>query len=299
MVALHRRTSNLKHLRALGAALIEGTITEQDSLRSVMPEAPDAVFHAAAALSFAKKGDKKQTDVNVIGMRNVVEDTLEKRARRFIHTSSVAAYGMHDTIISEATPQTARESPINYSRSKYLAEEEIRAGIKRGIDAVILNPVNIVGPFDMNGWARMIRLVERKKLPGIGPGGGAFCHVCDVAKAHAAAVEQGRTGENYLLGGVHASYLEVVKIAAELTGGKAPSGAMPPWLLNMLGQVLPAMSMITRRPADITPEITMALSRDFTVDSSKAERELGYRQAPLREMIDDSYRWLKAEGLLA
>ncbi len=298
VVALHRSTSNIKHVRALGAALIEGTITEKDSLRGTMPEGADAVFHVAANLSFARKGNAQQTRVNVDGTRNVVEIALEKRVRRFIHTSSIAAYGFHDTTISEATPQTAGDSPINYARTKFLAEEAVRAGLKRGLDAVILNPVNIVGPFDINGWARMIRLAANKKLPGVPPGGGAFCHVSEIAKAHVAAVEKGRAGENYILGGVHARYLDVVKLAAELTGGQAPNRAMPVWLLKVLAHALPALSMITRRPPDITPEIALALSRDFTVDSSKAERELGYKQPPLREMVEDSCRWLKAEGLI-
>jgi nucleoside-diphosphate-sugar epimerase len=296
VVALHRPTSNLKHLKSLGAGLIEGSITEKESLRGAMPDGPEAVFHVAANLSFAKKGDAKQTRDNVEGTRNVVEVAIEKRARRFIHTSSVAAYGHHRETISEATRSTALESPVNYVRTKWLAEEEVRAGIKRGLDAVILNPVNILGPYDTTGWARMIRLVATRKLPGVGPGGGAFCHVREVVKAHVAAVERGRTGENYLLGGVHASYLEVVKIVAELTGGKAPRRAMPPWLVTLLGRALPLLSKMTGAPADITPEVALMLNLDFSVDSAKAERELGYRLAPLREMVEDSYRWLKAEG---
>lgn len=299
VVALHRPTSNLKHLKPLAVTLAEGSINDKESLRRAMPEAPDAVFHVAASLSLDKKGDAQQTRDNVEGTRNVVEVALEKRARRFIHTSSVAAYGLHSGAISEATRSNAPDVPINYLRTKYLAEDEVRAGIKRGLDAVILNPANIMGPFDTNGWARLIRLVATKRLPGVPPGGGAFCHVREVARAHVAAVERGRAGENYLLGGVHATYLEVATMSAALTGGKAPRRAMPPLLIKLLARVLPLVSKFTGRPADITPEVALMLSLDFSVDSSKAERELGYRQAPLREMIEDSCRWLKAEGLLA
>ncbi len=298
VVTLHRPTSKLKFLKPLGVTLAEGSINDKDSLRRAMPEAPDAVFHVAANLSLEKKGDARQTRDNVEGTRNVIDVALEKHARRFIHTSSVAAYGLQEATISETLRSTALAAPINYSRTKFLAEEEVRAGVKRGLDAVILNPANIIGPFDTHGWARIIRLVATKKLPGVGSGGGAFCHVREVAKAHVAAVERGRTGENYLLGGVHASYREIATIAASLTGGGAPRRAMPIWLINVLGWILPLLSKLTGRPPDITPEVALMLSLDFTVDSSKAERELGYHQAPLREMIEDSCRWLKAEGLI-
>lgn len=299
VVALHRPTSNLKYLEPLGAALVEGSITDRDSLRRAMPEAPDAVFHVAANLSFHKKGDAEQTRVNVEGTRNVVELAIEKRARRLIHTSSVAAYGLHGGVIGETTPSNALALPVNYARTKFLAEEEVRAGVKRGLDAVILNPANILGPYDAHGWARMIRLVATRKLPGVPSGGGAFCHVVEVVRAHLAAVDHGRTGENYLLGGVHARYLELAGLAAELTGGKAPRRAMPPWQVNLLARVLPALSLLTGRPPDITPEIALMMNLDFSVDSSKAERALGFRAVALRAMVEDACRWLRAEGLIA
>lgn len=298
VVALHRPTSNLAPLRPLGAILAEGSITDPQSLRRAMPEAPDAVFHVAANLSLARSGDAAQTRDNVEGTRNVVDVSIEKRARRFIHTSSVAAYGFHRGLINEATRSNALEIPVNYCRTKHLAEEEVRRGIGRGLDAVILNPANILGPHDAHGWARMIRLVAGGKLPGVPPGGGAFCHVHEVVKAHVAAAERGRAGENYLLGGVHATYLEVATMAASLTGGKAPARAMPPWLFTLISRVLPAVSLLSGRPADITPEVALMLNLDFSVDSSKAERELGFRPVPLRDMLDDCCNWLKAAGLI-
>ena len=89
---------------------------------------------------------------------------------------------------------------MNYQRSKFLAEEEVRKVIARGLDAVILNPAAIMGPYDTVNWVRMIRLVCARKQPGVPPGRMSFCHVDKVARAHIAAVERGRRGENYLLG---------------------------------------------------------------------------------------------------
>ena len=298
VVALHRPSSDLRYLAPLGARLVQGSLTDRASLKRAMPPGVDAVFNVAADLSLARKGDAPQTRVNVDGTRNMVEAALEAGARRFIQTSSVAAYGFQPGVISETTPSTAPASPVNYARTKWLSEEEVRAGVAHGLDAVILNPTNIVGPYDRHGWARLIRLVAARKLPGVGPGGGVFCHVREVVRAHLAAVDKGSGGENFLLGGAHASYLEFAQAAAEIAGGKAPKRAMPPWLVRLLSRVLPPLSGLTGLPADITPEVALMLNLDFRADSAKAVRELGYREIPLREMVADSVRWLKAEGLI-
>jgi nucleoside-diphosphate-sugar epimerase len=298
VVALHRPTSKLNDLKPLDPLLVEGSLTDRDSLRRAMPPGVDAVFNVAADLSFDRKGDAAQTRVNVDGTRNMVEAALAAGARRFVQTSSVAAYGLQPGVISEATPSTALAMPVNYARTKFLSEEAVRAGVKRGLEAVILNPANIVGPHDRHGWARLIRLVATRKLPGVGPGGGAFCHVREVVKAHVAAVDEGRSGENYLLGGVHASYLEFARAAAAIAGGRAPKRAMPPWLVRLLARVMPPLAGLTGLPAEITPEVALMLNLDFRVDSARAIRELGYREVPLGEMVEDAARWLKAEGLI-
>jgi nucleoside-diphosphate-sugar epimerase len=183
VTALHRKTSNTRYLAPLGAALVVGDITDRASLERGMPENVDAVFHVAASLSLEGRGDAQQTRINVEGTRNVVEVALAKNAKRFIHTSSMAAYGLQDGDVDETTRSTALDTPINYFRTKRLAEEEVDRGIANGLDAVIVNPSNIVGPYDTQSWARMFKLVHTGTLPGVGPGSGSFCHVREVVGA--------------------------------------------------------------------------------------------------------------------
>ena len=207
VVALHRPTSEVKHLKAYGVELAVGSITDAKSLLRAMPEGCDAVFHIAGNTSLWSGGDAEQTRENVGGTRNVVEAAIARKARRLVHTSTEGAWGeQHEEGFDETAKSNALASSINYERSKYLGELEVDKGVGRGLEACIMCPGHIVGKYDVSQWARMITLVHRGKLPGVPPGKGTWAHATQVAKAHIAAVDKGRSGERYLLGGTWGTY---------------------------------------------------------------------------------------------
>jgi len=296
--AIHRPDSSLKYLSGLPLRLVPGDVTDPASVLAAMPEGVDVVFHVAGDTSLWSRHRARQYRVNVEGTRNMVEAALARGARRFVHTSTISVYGLQTGRIDERAPQLGRESPVNYQRTKYLAEEEVRAGIAKGLDAVILNPAAVMGPYDTRNWARMIRLVCEGKLPGVPPGAFSFCHVSEVAKAHVAAAERGRRGENYLLGGADATVAELVRTIGEVAGKKVPQRMSPAWALRVLGRANEWLALLTGREPSLTPEGARMAARRLFCDSSKAERELGYRAVPLKTMVEDSFRWLKAEGLV-
>jgi nucleoside-diphosphate-sugar epimerase len=298
VTALHRANSNLKYLKRLAIGFAEGDVTDAKSMRTAMPEGVDAVFHVAGDTSLWKRGDAQQDQVNIDGTRNVVEAALACNAKRLIHTSSISAYGMFSGRLDEKTRQLGGESWINYQRSKFAAEEVVREGIRRGLDAVIMNPGSILGRGDISGWARIIRLVCAGKLPGIPPGAGCFCDVREVAKAHITAVERGRSGDNYILCGTDASFLKLVQTIGAVTGHAVPSRATPAIVLRLVGRLGAIKSSITGKAPTLTPESASVVIWSRTCDSGKAMRELDYRAADLHSMVEQSYEWLKQEGLL-
>ena len=152
-----------------------------------IPANTDVVLHVAGNTSHWKLGDALQTRVNVDGTRNMIDASLKKNVDRFIYTSSIAAYGFQSHRITERTPSTADNFWINYFRTKRLAELEVHKGIQQGLDAVIVNPSNIIGPYDFSGWSRFFHLINENRLPGVPPGSGSFCHSKEAAKAHIAA----------------------------------------------------------------------------------------------------------------
>ncbi len=296
VVALARPGSDTRHFAPLGVEPREGTITVAQSVLAAMPDEVDAVFHVAGSTSLWKQGDAEQTLVNVAGTANVVRAAIARRARRLVHTSSVGAYGHHHARIDESTPSNAASSWINYIRTKHAAELEVLRGIGEGLDAVIINPPHIVGPHDRHNWARLIRLVRDGKLPGVPPGGGSWCHAREVARAHLAALERGRTGEHYILGGTDATFLEAIQTIGRLVGRSVPRKPLPAFVLKSVALANELAAHVTRREPDITPEGAALVCERILTDCSKAVRELGYRPVSLEVMLSDCWEWMQRDG---
>ncbi len=298
VLALHRATSNTRYLKCLAVEPVEGDINDRASLARTLPNAVDAVFHVAGSTNLWSKRNAEQDRINVEGTRNVVAAALAAGAKRFVHTSSISAWGMRSGTIDETDEQLGHVSPVNYQRSKHLAEKEVLAGITRGLQAVIVCPAAIIGPYDTATYARLFRMVHADKLPGVPPGSLSFCDVREVAKAHIAAAERGRVGERYLLGGEDASYMDLVRIICEIAGRQAPSRATPAWLLKTIGSLAESVASLSGKEPTMTRDAATMVTRKLFCNCEKAQRELGFRPVPLRKMAEDCYTWMKVEGHL-
>jgi dihydroflavonol-4-reductase len=296
---LARPSSSLQDLGELPVVVHRGDVVDAASIAAALPENSDAVFHVAASTNLWSRKNPDQTRVNIEGTRNMLDAAVAGGVRRFVHTSSFVTWGFQDTVINEDSPRTDRFDWINYVRTKHESEQHVLDAARDGrIDAVILNPGNVLGPGDRHNWSRLFRLIQQGKLHGAPPGGGNFCDVGEVARAHVRAWHDGGTGQRYLLGGEFASYLEAIRIAGEILDRRVPSRATPPWLLNAIARLSAALAKFTGREPDITPEGAAIVTHTIRCDSSKAKRELGYRSAPLHEMIHDTIEWMREQGLL-
>lgn len=184
VTALYRDQSKTQSYPVDGVDWKIGDLQDIESLRKAMPNQLDAVFHLAGDTTTWGVNHNRQYQVNVVGTQNVTIITLEKEVIRFIHTSSIAVYGFHNKTIDEHSEMRGIDSPISYYQTKYLAEKVIQEYIRKGLDAVILNPSAIVGPYDEQNWIRLFDSINKNQLPAIPPGSKSFCYVEDVAKAH-------------------------------------------------------------------------------------------------------------------
>jgi nucleoside-diphosphate-sugar epimerase len=297
--ALHRPTSNTRRLASRPVILIEGDIRYYASLDSGMPHSCDAVFHVAGNTSFWSVRNTQQRADNVDGTRHVVEAALAKRAKRFVHTSSISAWGAPDrSPFDETSPLHGDVSSVNYERTKFDGELQVLQAIERGLSAVIMNPGVTIGRYDEHGWSSLLRLVHDGRLPGVPPGMASFCEARAVARAHVSAAVRGRVGERYLLGGHDASYLELVKTIGELLGKRVPDKVLPLSVLSAMARVSLWGSYVTRRPPAITPEAVTVLRRPQLAICDKAIQELRYEPVSLRQMLESAYAWMIDEGIL-
>jgi len=297
---LVREDSSHDEIEGLPVTIHRGDLTDRQSVMAAIPEQADAVFHVGASTNFWSRNNAFQNRVNIDGTQNMLDAAATAKVKRFIHTSSFTTWGFSQSELSEASERTTDTDWINYVRSKHLAEESVLQTTRvRGMDAVILNPAHILGPGDQNNWSRMIRMVYQGKLFAAPPGGGNFCDVREIAKAHVQAFHQGRTGEKYLLGGEYADFTEVVRIVGEVLDKRVPGRAAPAWIMSAWGHLNAAAARFTGNPPDITPESAAMVSFRIDCDSSKAMQELNYRFTPIRTLIEITAEWMETRGLLS
>lgn len=294
--ALHRRSSDLTYLSRFDAERVVGDVTDRASLECSLPENVDVVFHVAASVDFWPPKNAAQTKINVEGTRNVVEVALAKHANRFVQTSSVAAFGPVDgEILREDSESRAAMHWVNYFRTKYLADQEVQAGIDKGLHACFVHPGYVLGPYELGNFSDLFRLLKQRKLPGAFPGGGPWCHVGGLVDAMIRAAEVARPGDRYLIGAAHARLADVIAQIARRVGVPPPR-PLPRWLLMSIARVMEWRGLVTGREPDITRGVVHLFSMNIFFDCTKAEQELGYRETSLDRMVDDTYAWLLAEG---
>lgn len=281
-----------------GVSFVHGDLSDPASLASAIPAGLDCLFHVAGDTSFWRRNNARQHAVNVEGTRRLMEAALRRGVAKVVHTSTVGVYGLSVADIDESAPRNGAGSWVGYIRSKTLAEEQVHRLTDLGLPAVILNPCSIVGRYDTANWSRLIRMVHDGSLPGVPPGRTVFCHAGAVAQAHIDAVDRGRVGENYILPGPQATYLEFIACAGRLLGRSTPTRPTPAAVLKALGLLSLAGSYLTGREPDLTPEGAAVVCGRQSVVTDKALRELGYSSPPLENMIAESIDWMRREGRL-
>jgi nucleoside-diphosphate-sugar epimerase len=293
--ALSRRAESDAPIAALGGEPVRGDLADSASLRDALAGC-EAVFHAAADTSVWRPHAAAQTATNVQGTHNLLQAAEAAGVKAFVHTSSVGAYShLVQGTIDESVQQLGGQSWVNYERSKYLGEQAVR---QSRLPWIVFNPARVLGPGDRHNWARLIKLVDREKLPGIPPGVGSFADVREVAKAQLHAWQKQRFGQAYVLGGQHAGYVELVHRIGAALGRRTPRTATPAWALKAYARLLDGWSRITRIEPDVTPESAALTCHMLSVDSSKARQELGYVETPLEQLLDDTLAWMRLHGLI-
>jgi dihydroflavonol-4-reductase len=307
LVAQGRPVRALVHLdrealEGLDIEVVTGDICDLDSLLKAF-EGAEVVYHLAARISISTDPWSLLEAVNITGTRNVVEACLRCGVRRLVHFSSI--HTLTDTAadipVDESNPLVASRRYPPYDRSKAAAEGEVRRGIERGLDAVIISPTAIVGPHDYkpSHFGEALLKLANGQLPALVSGGFDWVDARDVVQGAMRAEEIAPTGAKYILSGHWLSLRDVAKMAAELTGVKAPRSVFPMWLARIGAPFVTAFDRLARRRPLYTSVSLQALRGHRHISHQKATRELDYHPRPFRETLIDTLKWFEAAGKLS
>lgn len=293
---LTRATSDPRPLQNLDLETASGDVRDPDSVASAVAGV-DLVVHAAAHVHIGWSGLELARAVNVEGTRNVARAAL-RHGTRLVHVSSTDALGFHES----GAPADEETPPNNgvlypYVVTKRQAERALFELVDQGLQATIVNPGYMLGPWDWKpSSGRMLLHVARTWAIAAPPGGNNYCDVRDVAAGILAAAERGQVGRRYILAGESLDYFQAWTIMAEVTGARRPRVYLRPVVGAVAGWAGDALARLLRREPDINSAATQAalLRRNFT--SARAERELGFRPTPLRDAASAAWQWFREHG---
>jgi dihydroflavonol-4-reductase len=284
---LCRPASSLDLLANLPIEKVVGDITDADAVQTAVKNCA-YVIHAAASLNYTGADADRQLRVNVDGTRGVVQAARAEGVTRLLHVSSVAAIGISadpNLPATEDSPFNLENSGWTYHISKHRAEEQVLAEVNRGLDAVIVNPAMICGP--SAGGYRIAEPMKKALASWVIPyaaGGQCLVHLDDVVNGIVLALQKGRPGERYILGGNNVSFREMSEAVCKRFARKRFFLPAPAILVEYKSKA--ANSLRRLFGAQPLPVYDRRFCYQF-YDSSKASAELGYAARDFDSIVEE------------
>jgi dihydroflavonol-4-reductase len=293
--ALVRESADPRPLAGLELEIARGDVRDAPAVRAAAAGVK-AIIHCAAWVKLSWRELDLAREVNVRGTSHVA-DAAGEAGVRLIHVSSIdtLAPGMPGQPANEDTPGEKLRCP--YVVTKREAEQEIQARVGRGLDAVIVNPGFMLGPWDWKpSSGRMLLEIAQRSAPFAPRGGTSICDSRDVAIAILSAMERGQAGRRYILAGENMTYFEAWRRFAALTGRRGPMKRMSPFAAWLGGAGGDLWEWFAGRDSVINSAATRMSNSYHYYTSQRAAAELGYQSRPVNESIRDAWEWFVAQG---
>lgn len=293
---LLRPTSKTERIDNLPIERVTGDVRDAASVSAGM-EGCDGTIHLAGVSSWNEINSPALTDVVEGGTRNVLAAAATRPGHRVVFVSSATAVNGSEEpqVFNEESEFTIDDPQLKYATAKLRAEAICRDAHAKGVSVVIVNPAEVYGPLD-SSFVTAGNLVDFAKANPVlvCKGGTSVVHVEDVAAGIVAALERGRPGERYILGGENLTIRELADLCLKLVGRRARIVSIPNGLIRALARVATKLHLPLPFNADVVPYAT----RYWFVDSSKAQRDLGVTFRDARETLRPTIAWLKEAGHL-
>jgi dihydroflavonol-4-reductase len=296
---LLRSTSPRTNVDDLACEIVDGDIRDRESMR-LASRGARYLFHVAADYRLWAPDPEEIVVNNLEGTRAAMEAALDEGVERIVYTSSVAGL---KPLIDKPADETSRHSPQSaigaYKRSKVVSERLVETMIsERGLPAVIVCPSTPIGPRDVKPTptGRIIVEAANGQMPAFVDTGLNLVHVDDVAEGHVRALENGKVGEVYILGGQDVSLKQMLADIALLAGRRPPRVKIPRLPLYPLAFAAEAVARITGKEPFLTADALRMSKHRMYFSSAKAARELGYSARPYGEGLKDAISWFRQAG---
>jgi len=304
---LVRPTSDLRNLHDLNTGRevdqVVGDLRDPASIGKALSGC-DVVFHVAADYRLWVRDPEEMYRSNVEGTRALLEAARKQGVRRVVYTSSVATMGFtsglnHGNVADESSPVGIADMIGHYKRSKFMAEQAAVEAAKSGVDVVIVNPSTPIGEGDIKPTptGRIVVDFLKKKFPAYVETGLNLVDATECARGHIQALEKGRSGERYILGGENLTLKQILDRLAAIMGLKSPTVKLPYVFALAAGFVDEMVTgrLLGREPRATIDAVRMGRKMMF-VSSAKAEQELGWRMVPVESALRRSVEWFRANG---
>ncbi len=294
--ALYRDETKIKRIKHDNVIPVKANILDENEMENVIQKC-EQIYHIAAFTGVWAKKKQIIYDINVKASEIVFKLAL-KHNKRVVFTSSAGIFG--PSINGQINENTKRSMDyfIEYERTKALAEQKLRDYVAKGLDAVIVNATRVYGPGLLNksnGSAMMIKSYTEGKwriLPGNGKSIGNYVFIEDVVHGHILAMQKGKSGEQYILGGDNVSYIQFFEIVSQICGKKHRMIKMPLFLMLAVANVMMFLNFTLKISPLITPPLVRKFNYDWNVSSAKAEKELGYKPHTFAEGAKKTIEWI-------
>ena len=295
---LARKTSNLENVKGLDVEVVYGDICDRASMKEAL-RGCDTLYFTAAKFAHWAPDPRELYDVNVGGTRATLAAAAELGIGKVVYTSTNNAIGASGPMpATEEASFNYWQARDHYSMSKYIAENEARIFVTRGLPVVFVNPTLVIGVNDVKPTPSGQMLIDtvNGKMPGYIDGGVNIVDVEDVAKGHLLAAKKGRIGERYLLGNTNLTVHDYLYLIAKIANVTPPRIELPYSLALLFGHLFEFASGFTKKVPTVTAsEVRIGRMREW-YDCSKAVKELGFPQTPIEETIRKSIEWFTKTG---
>lgn len=288
-------------LRDLEVELVRGDVLESASLLAAF-RGVDVVFHCAGQISISRSSISTIQRVNAEGTANVVQACMESGVRRLVHFSSIHAISDPGpgAVINETSPLAAESEVLPYDASKARAERIVAEAVGRGLDAVVVVPTAIIGPYDYRPsyFGRVLLAIAHGRMPVLVQGGFDLVDVRDVVAAAVTAAEWAPPGARYLLSGHWCSLADIAQYVGEARARRAPRLCIPGSVARFCSPMNEALCRIRGKNTLFTRYAVESLFRHRHVSHECATTDLAYEPRPLRQTIADTVLWFQEHGYL-